>query len=82
MAEIPPKRLSRDVHHPYFDPDVSPRIKVCLNGVRQDMVMTYDQCEGWVERYKRENGRLVIDRERDEYVQERVYGVVSVEYWR
>lgn len=79
--KIPPKRLSIDKDSPYFDSEAfNPNIEIKLNGQKQIACVTeYNQCEGWLIRYKKdETGRLII--QNGSLVTEKVNGVVSVCY--
>lgn len=72
----PPRKLSvKD-----DTPDVF-NVEIHLDGVKQEHVIDYDQESGYVTRYVQgEDGKLVIDPEKDTFKTERVPGEVLI-YW-
>lgn len=79
MRELPPKRGSIDIHSEFFlQPTSANRIAISLNGVPQKECQEYNQIEGWIDRFKRNGKKLVI--ENGNLVIERVKGVVSVDW--
>ena len=78
MTEAPPRRLS--IHDEDWDPAVSSKLDILLDGELQNEVISYNTDEGWLVRNVTKDGQLVIDPDTHRLVREKVEGKVEVRW--
>jgi len=76
---MPDAPIRYSVHDPDFNPRLGARLRICLDGIQQERVISYDIAKGMIVRHVvDEHGHPVINVERDAIQTEEVYGAVAV----